>query len=122
GVSEDGSYLYFAASAALAPGAAPGNCRPSGSEGICNLYVAHDTGAGWTTTFIAALSSIDDQNNWSSPYLLPAQVSHDGAYLAFMSDRSLTGYDNRDVVSGQPDEEVYLYHASHLTCASCNPT
>ena len=32
-------------------------------------------------------------------------------YLAFMSDRSLTGYDNTDAVSGQPDEEVYLYDA-----------
>jgi hypothetical protein len=27
----------------------------------------------------------------------------------FMSERSLTGYDNRDAVSGLPDEEVYLY-------------
>jgi hypothetical protein len=26
-----------------------------------------------------------------------------------MSERSLTGYDNRDAVSGLPDEEVYLY-------------
>ena len=41
-----------------------------------------------------------------------------------MSDRSLTGYDNLDAVSGQPDEEVYLYDAEteQLTCASCNPT
>jgi hypothetical protein len=37
--------------------------------------------------------------------------------------RSLTGYDNRDAVSGQPDEEVYLYHAVvvSLVCVSCNP-
>jgi hypothetical protein len=41
-----------------------------------------------------------------------------------MSDRSLTGYDNTDVVSGQPDEEVYLYDArrNHVVCVSCNPT
>jgi hypothetical protein len=41
-----------------------------------------------------------------------------------MSERSLTGYDNRDAVSGQLDEEDYLYHASSngLVCASCNPT
>ncbi len=41
-----------------------------------------------------------------------------------MSDRSLTGYDNRDAVSGEPDEEVYLYDAvaNRLVCASCNPT
>jgi len=41
-----------------------------------------------------------------------------------MSDRSLTGYDNRDANSGQPDEEVFLYDAAteELVCASCNPT
>lgn len=29
----------------------------------------------------------------------------------FMSERSLTGYDNHDVVTGQSDEEVYRYDA-----------
>jgi hypothetical protein len=45
-----------------------------------------------------------------------------------MSRRSLTGYDNRDAVSGQPDEEVFLYDRlgaggeGRLVCVSCNPT
>lgn len=41
-----------------------------------------------------------------------------------MSRKSLTGYDNRDANSGEPDEEVYLYSAAgkRLVCASCNPT
>jgi len=41
-----------------------------------------------------------------------------------MSDRSLTGYDNRDAVSGETDEEVFLYdaHTGRLACASCEPT
>jgi hypothetical protein len=41
-----------------------------------------------------------------------------------MSTASLTGYDNRDALSGQPDAEVYLYDAVSrgLVCASCNPT
>ena len=53
-----------------------------------------------------------------------ARVSPNGRYLAFMSERSLTGYDNRDANSGQPDEEVFLYDeaSSHLVCASCDPT
>jgi hypothetical protein len=38
-------------------------------------------------------------------------VTPDGRYLVFMFQRSLSGYDNRDVVSGEPDEEVYLYDA-----------
>ncbi len=55
---------------------------------------------------------------------MTARVSPDGRYVTFMSSRSLTGYDNRDAVSGRPDEEVYLYDATteRLTCASCNPT
>jgi hypothetical protein len=42
-----------------------------------------------------------------------------------MSQRRLTGYDNRDAVSGLPDQEAFLYHAGvegSLVCASCNPT
>jgi hypothetical protein len=59
--------------------------------------------------------------------LLTARVSPDGHYLAFMSQRPLTGYDNQDAVSGKPDEEVYLYHAEgassgSITCASCDPS
>jgi len=50
--------------------------------------------------------------------------------LAFVSDRSLTGYDTQDALSGKPDEEVYLYHAPEdlsarrgsLSCASCDPS
>ena len=55
---------------------------------------------------------------------LTAGVSPDGRYLAFMSERSLTGYDNTDAHSGQPDVEVFLYDAGtgRLTCASCNPS
>jgi hypothetical protein len=41
-----------------------------------------------------------------------------------MSGRSLTGYDNRDLATGQPAAEVYLYSAAadRLVCASCDPT
>jgi hypothetical protein len=44
-----------------------------------------------------------------------------------MSERSLTGYDNRDVTTGRRAAEVYVYHAAQdesgtLSCVSCNPT
>ena len=41
-----------------------------------------------------------------------------------MSQRELTGYDNHDALSGQPDEEAYLYNGEneHLVCVSCQPT
>ncbi len=120
-VSEDGAYVYFVATGVLAEGAV---------GGTDNLYVMHDTGGGWTTTYIASLS-IEDQPDWygqiyGEPYLthMTSRVSPDGHYLAFMSNRSLTGYDNTDAVSGQPDEEVYEYDAQTgaLVCASCDPT
>jgi hypothetical protein len=62
---------------------------------------------------------------------LTARVSANGRWLAFMSQRPLTGYDNEDVTSVRPgermDEEVFLYHAPEsgsgaLVCASCDPT
>ena len=128
GASEDGSYVYFVADGILGDGAqhgaAHGDCRVNEAEAPvqrCNLYLYHEG----TTKLVAVLSGMDSAD-WGAGYLAAptARVSPDGRYLAFMSERSLTGYDNRDALSGQPDEEVYLYDASseHLTCASCDPT
>jgi hypothetical protein len=126
GASEDGSYVYFVANGVLAPGAKPGShCEDVSppSSASCNLYVRH---AG-VTTYIAALSGGDQQ--WDNQAggaagSLTARVSPNGRWFAFMSDRSLTGYDNRDANSGEPDEEVFLYDASanRLRCVSCDPT
>jgi hypothetical protein len=122
-VAEDGSDVYFVATGVLAKG---------GVSGADNLYLLHDTGNEWTTTYIATLSP-DDEKDWYDKDIkvdptvlagITSRVSPDGRYLAFMSDRSLTGYDNLDVNSGQPDEEVYLYDSAtdRLACASCDPT
>ncbi len=123
-ISEDGSYVYFVASGALAPG---------GVSGADNLYLLRETGGTRTTTHIATLSP-EDEKSWyeaagqavGSPNLagVSSRVSPDGRYLTFMSNRSLTGYDNIDANSDQPDEEVFLYDVdrSRLVCASCNPT
>ncbi len=128
GGSLDGSYVYFAASGALAPGAHPGNCTTRApAEALCNLYVWHN-GA---TKFVAAVAAHGDHTDWGaseySKAVLPeltARVSPSGNWFAFASQRSLTGYDNRDAISGQPDEEVYLYGAQSetLKCASCDPS
>ena len=140
GASEDGSVVYFVANGALAAGATPGHCKDAGDEGeppppgtTCNLYVyrADPQHPGqFRTTFIAALSA-EDEPDWGSSNgnesnlgYVTSRVSPSGTYLAFMSDRGLTGYNNKDVNSGRPDEEVYLYDSStrRLVCASCNPT
>ena len=124
GASEDGSYVYFVATGVLAEG---------GVKGKDNLYVSHDNNGEWTTTYIATLSS-EDEPDWfaggdgGSVNLsrISSRVSPNGRYLEFMSDMPLIGYDNTDAVSGQPDEEVYLYDAdavsNRLVCASCDPT
>ena len=133
GVSEDGSYVYFVANGVLgdagAHGATQGECfdaTDTASSATCNLYEYH---AG-AITFIATLGA-EDEHDWGGNELLfhdisllTAQASRDGRFLAFMSSRSLTGYDSRDAVSGKPDQEVYLYDAGsgRLVCASCNPT
>jgi hypothetical protein len=123
GASEDASWVFFVAEGVLAEGAAHGafceEHEPVSEDG-CKLYVRH----GGVTRFVAALSP-RDKTDWSStPSELTSRVSPDGRWLAFMSQRNLTGYDNRDALNGRPDEEVYLYYArsGRLTCGSCNPT
>jgi hypothetical protein len=133
GASRDGSWLYFMANGVLAPGAVQGSCSdgdqtkpPPGSE--CNLYALHDGAGGWEAPRLVAVLSGEDVPDWKTILnKQTARVSPDGRWLTFMSQQSLTGYDNRDAVSGKRDEEVYLYHASEggtgsLVCASCNPT
>jgi hypothetical protein len=127
GASEDGTYVYFVAGGVLGDGA---------TGGADNLYVEHyDTGAkAWEAPrFIAALAG-GDSPDFSYPegklLKMTSRVSPNGRYLAFMSESSLTGYDNRDANSGEPDEEVFEYHAPEdleaeagsLVCASCDPT
>jgi hypothetical protein len=122
--SKDGSYVYFVANGVLGDGAEHG-AVPGGN----NLYVVHhDEGAkAWgAPRFIAALAD-GDRTSWKSSSFVKEQtsrVSPNGRYLAFMSERSLTGYENRDANSDVPDEEVFIYDAGtgRLACASCNPT
>ncbi len=120
GTSENASSIYFVARGVLANGA---------SRGGDNLYLLHESSGEWTTTFIATLSPEDAHDwhgfdNFRELEKITSRVSPNGRYLTFMSDRSLTGYDNRDARSGQPDEEVYLYdaRANRLVCVSCNPS
>jgi WD40-like Beta Propeller Repeat len=127
GASEDGSYLYFVTQGTLGVGGAVhGTCAGGGlvsGSGVCHLYVRHDG----VTRLVAVLSGAD-LRDWNADVDglsdQTSRVSPSGRWLAFMSQRSLTGYDTRDAVSGQPDEEVYLYDASTggVVCASCNPT
>jgi hypothetical protein len=131
GASEDGSYVYFVANGVLAEGAPPrGAC--------CNLYVWHRSTPTDTITHIATLSEDDNReaiesrpenkeepDDWAPEIAnRTSRVAPDGQHLVFMSDGSLTGYDNRNAETGQPVQEVYDYNAGTgiLSCASCNPS
>jgi hypothetical protein len=147
GASEDGSVIYFTANGKLTEEPSPhgeeavtsGNCKSSGGtpeenpEAVaasrrCNLYERSDG----QTKLVAVLSGSDFPDWWlmekAGLGVQTTRVSGDGQWLAFMSRRSLSGYDNRDAVSGKPDQEMFLYHAGAdggagaLVCASCNPS
>ena len=123
GSSADGSHVYFVADGVLAAGADPGDCVSAVQwkpDAVCNLYDWHEG----TIKFVAALSGEDEADWKSETSRQPTRVSANGGWLEFMSQRSLTGYENADAHSGKPDEEVFLYDASTggLSCVSCNPS
>jgi hypothetical protein len=127
GASDDLSYLYFVSKDDLAPGA---------TEGERNLYLDHEGQMRFITTLAASDTGegpggVTHGNPNFKPNavaLLPSErrsrITADGRHIAFMSTRSLTGYDNTDAVNGKSDFEVFTYDADadQLTCVSCNPT
>ncbi len=132
GYSGDASTIYFVADGVLSSNTDPsgqravkGTCTGAPSrEAECNLYEWHEG-----TVELVAVISGEDVGDWGAEHSeqgrITGRVSGDrGEWLAFMSDRSLTGYDNRDLHSGDLDEEVYLYDSvdKSLVCVSCNPT
>ena len=131
-ISEDAGRVYFTSSEAIAGAVA----NPEGEEasaGQANLYL-YEEGEPATVRFVARLSGVDTGGNTfpndtaSFPVFHVAQTTPDGGALAFVSTRSLTGYDNTDAASGNPASEVYVYRLGSgagteaLTCVSCMPS
>jgi hypothetical protein len=97
GASAEGSVVYFQTASGLFRWQSPG-----------------------AVTELAAGSDAAQANDWP-PTTGTARVTPDGSALAFLSKASLTGYDNADQATGEPDSEVFLWGAgAGLTCASCN--
>jgi DNA-binding beta-propeller fold protein YncE len=120
GASRDGSVLYFH-SAEVLTGSEANDRGETARSGEPNLYVRHGAAPPRFIAVVAPEGARTQSHYATAP---ASRVSPDGAWLTFMSDRSLTGYDTRDARSGKPDEEVYLYDdaAGSLVCASCDPT
>jgi hypothetical protein len=123
GFSEDGSRVYFVAEGAL--DTTPNQAGEAAVSGEPNLYLWEE---GQGRRFITRLSP-NDKFDWTGfnngqEAKMSAAASPDGRYLAFMSERPLTGYDNRDAKSEEPVEEVFRYDAveNRLECVSCNPS
>jgi hypothetical protein len=123
--TENGSYAYFVATAALASNENGNQEKAQTSK--ANLYEWHDG----ETIFIARLDTKGeyDEYDWRDAYspnfgLVPAageqssRVTPAGATVLFASQAWLTSYDN----AGQG--ELYLYDAASgaLACVSCNPS
>jgi DNA-binding beta-propeller fold protein YncE len=112
GASEDGASVYLVAQGVLTDNANGG--REKAEAGADDLYELRREGGKWTTMFVAVLSGADNPD-WDAKSAFTtikpgdtadqtARVSPNGRYLAFMSRESLTGYDNRDALSGEADE------------------
>jgi len=122
GMSEDATSVYFVAQGVLASNTVDNGAGPEeATSGGRNLYLWQQ-GAG--TRFIATLAAGDSPDWATGAARQSAAASSSGRYLAFMSQRSLTGYENRDAITGELDQEVFRYdaQADELICASCNPS
>jgi hypothetical protein len=99
GASEDGTYVYYLSATGLFLWHA-GTITPVASEAEANSY---------------------------PPTTGTARVSADGRHLAFVSSAfELIDYDSRNLITGVPEPEVYLFTAPGatnpgVTCVSCNP-
>jgi hypothetical protein len=134
GASEDGSYVYFVADGVLSEAAnaegekaKPGDCQfgVPHPPGECDMYVWHE-GA---IEFVASLAESDGQGSIINEEFeigdwvqgvgeRTSEVTPGGGDVVFVSERRLTGYDNKGA------SEVYVYDAAsrELSCASCDPS
>jgi hypothetical protein len=123
GISEDATHVYFASGEAIAKSGKDGFGQEA-KAGEANLYLYR----GGAYAFIGVLSAQDVNAARSAIAAAPianlARIAPDGEHAAFLSSASLTGYDNADAASGEPDSEVFRYDAAtdRLACASCNPS
>jgi hypothetical protein len=105
GVSDDGDYVYFAATGHLAPGGGPGGG---------NIYLWHDG----TASYVGQSNYIPNWTPALTRHTLARTVTPDGHQLIFTSGLQLTSYDN------EGNREVYLYTAGtgSPVCISCDPS
>ncbi len=117
-VSDDGSYVYFAARGQLVAG--KGKTEAQNFQGSTfNVYLSH---AG-VLSYVGSVANTDMEtrlsgSDWSSDFNhWVADATPDGKHLLFVSKANVTGYDSKGVT------EAYVYSAENgeATCVSCRP-
>jgi hypothetical protein len=126
GASEDLSRVYLVSTEALT-GTESNSVGNEAVQGQPNIYVEQGGSFAYIATIDheeAAFSNILQPSAPAStePFWRSSRITPNGAYLSFTSSEELTGYDNADLASGEPDSELYLYGEGELVCVSCNPT
>ncbi len=130
GASEDVSRLYFVSGEVLT------GVNTQGKSPVAhqaNLYFFNASNGGADRFhFLGTLEGVDLNTEGSPvdelPYYHTGHVSSNGEFAVFPSTAPLTGYDNTDVQSGEPDAEVFLFSASAnageggVVCISCSPS
>lgn len=136
-ISNDGSYVYFAARGQLTPGDSPAEntATQNKSRSEANVYLAHagtlsfvgrisasENGSSGVYSQVSQGSTTNDLLKW--PQTWAARVTPDGKTLLFVSLSQLTSYDNTDAHLGTAAPEAYLYsvETGKTVCVSCNPT
>jgi hypothetical protein len=107
--THDASFIYFVARGDLAPGAVSGEL---------NFYVEHEGVIEFIAPALGMFGGTEYEND-ASVYIY---ITPDGRHAAFVSKDSLTGYDNENPSTGQPEPEVFKYtYQGPLQCVSCRP-
>ncbi len=129
----DGSIAYFTAAGHLyrysATSHSAVDLTPAGGvKGVLGASATGDSvyyvdAAGlflWHDGMATKAAADADASNYP-PTTGTARVSPDGTHLVFVSIEPLTGFDNTDRKTGEPDSEVFLYDATtgFLACSSC---
>ena len=96
------------------------------TSGLYRCAAANSAAANGCDTAVKIAEGADASNY--PPATGTSRVTDDGTKLLFVStaplqDHNGNTYDNTDLVTGEPDSQVYLYDAATgLACVSCNPT
>jgi hypothetical protein len=135
--STDGAIAYYTVASTLSRYSAPTEASTPIATGVKGVLGTSTDGSAvyfqdaaglelWregTTTTVAPGPTAADPSSWP-PATGASRVSADGTKLLFPSKAKLTGYDNTDKVTAQPDTELFLYDATAplLKCVSCRPS